>query len=59
MNPKMIQDYLKTQKKNYFTAQENQAIAESEAAAAGIVLDGQNSWERQVEEIILNHHQIC
>ena len=29
--------------------------AESEAAAAGIINEQQNSWERQVEEIVLNH----
>jgi len=34
---------------------EAQQNAESEAAAAGIVLDTHASWERQVEEIILNH----
>ena len=55
MNPKMITDYLKTQKKNYQMISENRQIAENEAAAAGIVIDTQSAWERQVEEIILNH----
>ena len=40
MNPKMITDYLKTQKKNYQMEQsETQQQAEAEAAAAGIVMD--------------------
>jgi len=34
---------------------EGQQQAENEAAAAGIVNEVQNSWERQVEEIVLNH----
>ena len=56
MNPKMITDYLKTQKKNYQMSSESRAQAENEAAAAGIMIDTQqSSWERQVEEIILNH----
>ena len=59
MNPMMIMGYLKTQKKSYQMATEGQQQAESEAAAAGIVLEPKNSWERQVEEIILNHQQVC
>ena len=51
----MIMGYLKTQKKSYQIATEGQQQAETEAAAAGIVLEPKNSWERQVEEIILNH----
>ena len=59
MTAAIIEDYLKTQKKNYQFSSESQQLAETEAAAAGIVLDAQNSWERQVEEIVLNHQSIC
>jgi len=45
MNPKMIQDYLKTQKKNEIVT-ESQIQVESEAAAAGIINEVQTSWER-------------
>ena len=58
MSSAMIHEYLKNQKKNYQITSEAQQNAENEAAAAGIVLDQQNSWERQVEEICLNHKKI-
>jgi len=39
-------------------ATDSQIAAESEAAAAGIINETQNSWERQIEEIVLNHRYI-
>jgi len=52
----MVMDHLRSQKKNFQMDKIMSDENEDEDSQAG---SQQNSWERQVEELILNHMQIC
>ena len=52
----MVMEHLRSQKKNFQMDKILSDENEDEDSQAG---SQQNSWERQVEELILNHMQIC